>query len=369
MVGPPTWSDARTRLNCKRTGVRVNRWLARGEYVVGSDIGQMKAVLGGELGLPENYELTTVDVPQPGPGDVQIRVGVSGMGYVDALVSRGLYQVKPDVPYCPGLEFSGTVVAVGDQVKGIVVGDKVAASAFGGGLAEYAVVPASSAICIPHSFDMLAAAGFIVNYTTAWHGLLDRGQLRSGETVLVLGAAGGTGIAAIQIARMAGARVIAGASTEEKRLYALAHGAHDSIDYMRDNWRQELKGLTAGRGVDVIFDPVGGDLLEPAFRSLAWRGRYLVIGFTGGPIPSLPVNLALLKGSALIGVDYRQFGAVFEQGAAAVIRERLFSAIERGDLVLPIGTTFEFGDFQKAMALAGSRDGLGKTIVRISDSG
>jgi len=328
---------------------------------------RMRAVIGQELGPPENYELLETDVPQAGPNELLVRVTVSGMGYVDALVSRGLYQVKPPVPYCPGLEYAGTVAAVGARVQGFDVGDRVAVSSFGGGLAEYAVTPAAAAHRIPDSFNLRVAAGFIVNYTTAWHGLIDRAGLRAGEIVLVLGAAGGTGIAAVQVARMAGARVIAGASTEQKRTFTLEHGAHDCIDYTQEDWRNALKSLTNGRGVDVVFDPVGGDLLEPAFRSLAWRGRHLVIGFAGGRIPALPVNLALLKGSALIGVDYRQFASVFERDAAADVHHRLFEAVERGDLNPPQGLCFPFEHFREAMALAASRDGLGKTIVGISD--
>jgi len=325
----------------------------------------MQAVIGNSLGQPEHYTLVTVPVPTPGPRDVQIRISVSGMGYVDALVSRGLYQVKPDVPYCPGLEFAGTVTEVGDQVTGLSLGDQVAASAFGGGLAEYGVVPAKSVVKIPAAFDVRAAAGFIVNYTTAHHGLLDRAQLQPEDIVLVLGAAGGTGIAAIQIARMAGARVIAGASTQVKRDYAMQHGATDCIDYTVPDWRKNLKAMTNGHGVDVVFDPVGGDLMEPAFRSLAWRGRHLVVGFVGGPIPALPINLALLKGSALIGVDFRQFSSVYEPEPAVRVREALFDAVESGALTLPIGTSFALAEFAQAMDLAASRDGLGKTIVEI----
>lgn len=323
----------------------------------------MQAVIGGSLGGPEHYGLVNVPIPALGPEDVQIRISVSGMGYVDGLVSRGLYQVKPDVPYCPGLEFAGTVNSVGDQVTNLAIGDQVAVSAFGGGLAEYAVVPAKNAVKIPATFDVRAAAGFIVNYTTAHHGLLDRGQLQPEDIVLVLGAAGGTGIAAIQIARMAGARVIAGASTQVKRDYALQHGATDSIDYTQPDWRKTLKAMTNGHGVDVVFDPVGGDLMEPAFRSLAWRGRHLVVGFVGGPIPALPINLALLKGSALIGVDYRQFGSVYEQEQSVRVREALFEAVESGVLNPPIGTSFALAEYAAAMDLAASRDGLGKTIV------
>ena len=325
----------------------------------------MKAVVCQELGPPENYHLVDVPEPEPGPGEVQIAVRVAGMGYVDALVAAGRYQVKPPVPFCPGMEVAGTVSALGGDVDSLAIGDTVAASGFGGGLAEYAVVPAASAHRIPPQLDERAAAGFIVNYTTAWHALVDRAQLQAGETVLVLGAAGGTGIAAVQVARLAGARVIAGASSAEKRAYALAHGAHDELDYSQRDWRNALKALTGGRGVDVVFDPVGGDLLEPAFRSLAWRGRHLVIGFTAGITP-LPANLALLKGASLVGVDLRQFANVHEADAAAGMRERLFEAVRRGDLRPPAGACFPLDRFREAMNLAGRRDGLGKTVVQVA---
>lgn len=327
----------------------------------------MQAVYGSELGDSKAYELTDVDVPQPGSGSVQVQIAVSGMGYVDALVSRGLYQVKPDVPYCPGLEFAGTVTAVGEHISSVEVGDRVSASGFGGGLAEYAVVPEAAVQKIPDSLDYRAAAGFIINYVTAWHGLIDRGSLRAGETVLVLGAAGGVGIAAVQVAKLAGARVIAGASTPAKRQFAMQHGADDALDYSKADWRDDLKALTAGRGVDVVFDPVGGPLLEPAFRSLAWRGRHLVVGFTGGKIPALPVNLALLKGSALIGVDYRQFSSVYEPAESARMRAALFDAVSRGDLVPPQANAFALSEFRSAMDLAASREGIGKTVVIVND--
>jgi NADPH2:quinone reductase len=329
----------------------------------------MRAVLGQTLGPPDSYDLETVEVPRPAPGEVQIAVQVASMGYVDALVAQGRYQVKPSVPYCPGLEFAGRVSATGREVRDLKVGDAVAASAFGGGLAEYAVVPASATYRIPEQLDMRAAAGFIVNYTTAWHGFVDRARLRAGETVLVLGAAGGTGIAAVQVARFCGARVIAGASTPDKRDFAIRHGAHEAVDYTQSDWRQQLKAMTGGSGVDVVFDPVGGVLMEPAFRSLAWRGRHLVIGFTGGPIPALPINLALLKGAALVGVDYRQFGSVYEPQAAAGVRDLLFAAVARGDLLPPVGACYALDDFRAAMSLASGREGLGKTVVQVSGGG
>lgn len=326
----------------------------------------MKAVFGEELGPPENYHVREVPAPQPGSGEVQIAVETAGMGYVDALVAQGRYQVRPPTPYCPGMEMAGTVTAIGEQVRNLEVGDRVAASAFGGGLAEYAVVPAASACPIPRQLDARAAAGFIVNYSTAWHGLVDRAQIRPGETVLVLGAAGGTGVAAVQVARLAGAHVIAGASTVEKREYAQTQGAHDALDYSQPEWRKALKEMTRGRGVDVVFDPVGGELLEPAFRSMAWRGRYLVVGFAGGAIPSLPVNLALLKGAALMGVDLRQFSAVYEPTAAATVRDWLIQAVERGDLKPAVGACFPFSQYRDAMAMAAAREGFGKTVVNVS---
>ena len=325
----------------------------------------MRAVLADELGGPECYSLRDVPAPEPKAGEVQIAVHAAGMGYVDALVAAGRYQVKPPVPFCPGMELAGTISALGDGVRAFSVGDAVVASGFGGALADYAVRPAAAVHAMPPELSFTMAAGFLTNYLTAWHGLLDRGGLRAGETVLVLGAAGGTGIAAIQVARLAGARVLAGASTPEKRAYAQEYGAHDVLDYTEAEWRKTLKAMTDGRGVDVVFDPVGGDLLEPAFRSLAWRGRHLVIGFAGGPIPALPVNLALLKGAALIGVDLRQFANVFEPAAAQLGREHLFAAVQRGDLSPPVGARFPLEAFADAMRLAASREGFGKTVVTV----
>ena len=327
----------------------------------------MRAVIGEALGGPEAYAMTEVPRRAPGAGEVEVAVAVAGMGYVDALIAAGGYQVKPPPPYCPSIEFAGRISAVGEGVEGFTVGQRVAASGFGGGLAEFAVVSAHTASPIPDALDAGAAAGFITNYLTAWHGLLDRAELRAGETVLVLGAAGGVGVAAVQVARLAGARVIAGASSEAKRAFALEQGAHEALDYLEPEWRKTLKAMTGGRGVDVVFDPVGGDLLEPAFRSLAWRGRHLVIGFTGGPIPALPVNLALLKGAALMGVDLRQFSSVHEVAAANTMRAQLFAAVERGDLVPPVGARFAFEDFRDAMALALQRDGVGKTVVVVDE--
>lgn len=326
----------------------------------------MRAVVGTRLGGPEHYELTEVPRRAPGAGEAEIAIAVAGMGYVDALIAAGGYQVKPPPPYCPSLEYAGRITRLGDGVEGLEVGQRVAAAAFGGGLAEYAVLPAKAISPIPDALDAGAAAGFTTNYMTAWFALLDRAALRAGETVLVLGAAGGVGVAAVQVARLAGARVIAGASTEEKRRFAIEQGAHDAVDYTDPEWRKALKALTGGRGVDVVFDPVGGDLLEPAFRSLAWRGRHLVVGFTGGPIPALPVNLALLKGAALMGVDLRQFQSVHEADAALEMRGLLFEAVTRGDLNPPVGARYAFEDFREAMAQALTRDGLGKTVVEIS---
>lgn len=325
----------------------------------------MKAVVGEELGPSENYHLVEVPEPQPGPDEVLVAVQAAGMGYVDALVSQGKYQVKPPVPYCPGMEIAGTVAALGSEVSTLRIGDAIAASIFGGGLAEFAVAPAAAAYPIPEQLDPRAAAGFLVNYSTAWHALVDRAQVRAGETVLVLGAAGGTGIAAVQVARLAGARVIAGASSAQKRSFALTHGAHETLDYSEPGWRAVLKEMTSGRGVDVVFDPVGGDLMEPAFRSLAWRGRHLVIGFAGGPIPALPVNLALLKGASLVGVDLRQFSTVHESARAADVRAQLFDAVRRGDLRPVVGACYPLARFRDAMTMAAGRDGLGKTIVEI----
>lgn len=240
-------------------------------------------------------------------GEVCVRVAAVGLGFVDGLKIQGLYQTKDPLPFVPGMEFSGIVQATGEGVSRFQLGDRVFGLAKRGALAEEIVIPESELARVPERLSLPQAAAVPMNYLTAAFALTERAALRPGETLLVLGAAGGTGTAAIKIARMIGAHVIAAASTEEKRLLALAEGADSAIDYTDEKWREALKSLTNGRPVDVIFDAVGGDISPIAFRTLGWRGRHLVVGFAAGRIPSLQFNIALLKGASLMGVDSAQF--------------------------------------------------------------
>jgi len=323
----------------------------------------MKAVQTTDLSSIDNYALADLPVPQPGEGEVRIRVAACGVGFVDSLVALGRYQVKPPLPHVPGSEIGGLVDALGPGVTGFAMGERVLAQVRGG-FAEYAIASERAVSRIPDRMSMNQAAGFRVNYGTALHGLRDRAALEAGETMVVIGAAGGVGLAAVQIGRLLGAHVIGVASTEQKRAVVAEAGAAVTLDRVVEGWRDRLK-VVAPNGIDVVFDPVSGPLLQPAFRSLGWGGRYLVIGFAGGDIPALPVNLPLLKGAALIGVDYRQFGAVFEADAAAGQLEELLAWVAKGELDVPVGRTFPFGQYREALQYALSGDGTGKTILAV----
>lgn len=325
----------------------------------------MKIVQAPKLDAIDDYRLIEMPAPTAAAGEVLIRVHACGMGYVDALVALGRYQVKPPLPFTPGQEIGGVVEAVGEGVTTLGVGDRVMASSFGGGLAEYIAAPVPLVHRIPDTMSFAQAAGFRVNYLTALHALRDRAALQAGERLLVLGAAGGVGTAAVQIGRLMGAEVIASASTPEKRAFAQDHGARHTLDTEPEGWRGRLKTLCAGRGPDVVFDPVCGPLFELAFRSQSWRGRHLVVGFVGGPIPKLPVNLSLMKGAALVGVDVRQF-ALFEPERAAAHIGQLLSWVADGSLVPPSGRRFPLGAFAEAMEFALSGKGQGKTIIDVA---
>jgi NADPH2:quinone reductase len=321
----------------------------------------MKAIQTADLSSIDNYVPVDLPMPHPGEGEVRIKVAACGVGFVDALVALGRYQVKPPLPHVPGAEIGGVVDALGPGVTGYAIGERVLAQVRGG-FAEYAIASERAISRVPDRMSMNQAAGFRVNYGTALHGLRDRAALKAGETLVVIGAAGGVGLAAVQVGRLLGANVIGVASTEQKRAVVAGAGAQVTLDRDVDGWRDRLKAL-APNGIDVVFDPVSGPLLQPAFRSLGWGGRYLVIGFAGGAIPALPVNLPLLKGAALVGVDYRQFGAVFEAAAAARELDELLAWVAKGDLDVPVGRTFSFGKYREALEYALSGDGAGKTIL------
>lgn len=324
----------------------------------------MKAIQAGDLSSIDSYKLVDLPVPLPGPGEVRIKVAACGVGYVDGLVALGRYQVKPALPHVPGGEVAGWIDAVGAEVDGLAVGARVLAQA-SGGFAQFALARAESVHGLPERMAMAQAAGFRINYVTALHALRDRAHLKPGETLLVIGAAGGTGLAAVQIGRLLGARVIGVASTEDKRAAVLRQGADAALDRQPEGWRERLKAI-APDGIDVVFDPVSGPLLQPAFRSLRWGGRHLVIGFASGGIPALPVNLPLLKGAALVGVDYRQFAAVYEADHARQELGELLDWVGEGRLDPPVGRVFGFDQYREALTFALGGEGIGKTIFEVA---
>ena len=263
----------------------------------------MRSVVCESYGPPSMLKEVDVPTPEPGPRQVLVRVAATGIGFVDGLLIQGLYQVKPPLPFRPASEYAGVVEAVGDQCGDLAVGDRVFGSA-NGALAEYVCVDESQCHRTPEGLSDAFAAGLFINYLTAIYGLRDCGDLQPDETVLVLGAAGGVGTAAIAVARAMGARVIAGASTAAKRDLAVEAGAHAAVDYTAQDWRDELKRTLGGKPLNMVYDPVGGDLSEPALRSLSPGGRFLVVGFASGTIARVPLNLPLLKRCAIVGVDW-----------------------------------------------------------------
>ena len=301
--------------------------------------------------------------PSPGPGELLLQVEAASLNFPDLLIVQNKYQLKPALPFVPGSECAGVVQAVGAGVQ-LAVGQKVACFGSTGGFATHAVVPESLCVPLPENASMNEAAALVLTYATTHHALLDRGQLRTGETVLVLGAAGGVGTAALQISKAAGARVIAAVSSDEKAEFCRQLGADASLNYSAGpaHFRDELKRLTEGRGPDVVYDPVGADLAEPAFRSIAWRGRYLVIGFAGGPIPSLPLNLALLKGASIVGVFWGDFVRREPQHQAAVMRE-LIQWWQAGRIRPVIDRVLPMAELKSAYALMGSRAVRGKLVL------
>jgi NADPH2:quinone reductase len=300
--------------------------------------------------------------PPVSAGEVRLRVEAAALGYVDSLIVAGKYQIKPSLPYIPGGEFAGTIDAVGPEVTDYVVGDRVAAWRLGGGFAQYVVLPASDLARLPAGLSSVHAAAMLVDYQTAYYALFHRGQVRAGETVLVAGASGGVGSAAVQLAVACGAFVIAAGSTAEKRERARLLGAHAAIDPGASDLREAIRTAAPEGGVDVVVDPVGGETFEQYFRSLRKEGRHLVIGFAGGRIPALPANLALLKSASLIGVDLRQFLAAHPEDASAA-RDELFANVASGRLLAPALQTFPFDRALHAVRAAGARGKLGKVVV------
>ncbi|WP_119157159.1 NADPH:quinone oxidoreductase family protein [Caldimonas tepidiphila] len=262
----------------------------------------MQALMCHAFGPIDTLRVEDVPEPQPGPGQVLVDVQAASLNFPDALIVQGLYQVKPALPFSPGAELAGVVRAVGEGVAGVQPGDRVIASSGHGAFAQCCVVDAARLMPLPEGMDFELGASFVLTYGTSLHALKTVARLQPGETLLVLGAAGGVGLAAIEIAKAMGARVIAAASNEDKLALCRQVGADETIDYSREDLRKRVDALTDGRGADVVYDPVGGPYTEPALRATGWRGRFLVVGFAAGEIPKIPLNLALLKERAILGV-------------------------------------------------------------------
>jgi NADPH2:quinone reductase len=267
----------------------------------------MKAVLCKELGPAEKLVVEQVPSPKPAKGQVVVSVKACGVNFPDTLIIQGKYQFKPEPPFSPGGEVAGIVKELGEGVSGVAVGDRVIAFSTWGGYAEELAVDADRLISMAPGMDFVSASAFILTFGTSYHALKDRAQLQPGETLLVLGASGGVGIAAIQLGKVMGARVIAAASSDEKLAVCKANGADELINYATDDLRTRIKAITGGKGVNVIYDPVGGGYAEPALREMAWNGRFLVVGFAAGDIPKVPLNLTLLKGCSIVGVFWGSF--------------------------------------------------------------
>ncbi len=267
----------------------------------------MKAVLCKELGPPEKLVVEDVPSPRPGKGQVVVSVKAAGVNFPDTLIIQGKYQFKPEPPFSPGGEVAGVVKQLGEGVGGVKPGDRVIASSTYGGFAEEMAIEAERLVAIPEAMDYVPASAFILTYGTSYHALKDRAQLEAGETLLVLGASGGVGLAAVQLGKAMGARVIAAASSDGKLAVCKDNGADELINYGSEDLRARVKAITAGHGVDVVYDPVGGPYSEPALRDMAWNGRFLVVGFAAGEIPKVPLNLPLLKGCSIVGVFWGAF--------------------------------------------------------------
>lgn len=333
--------------------------------------GTMKAGLVREFGRP--IEITEIPIPAITPREMLVKVDTAGIIFGEMLIATGKYQVRPHLPFVPGTEFSGTVVEVGSGITSFAVGDRIAATGFVGdsridrkvvgSLAEYRAIPAENAVKVPDSVTLEQAALFRSNNETSYFGLY-KGALKAGETLLVMGASGGTGFAAVQIGKLLGARVIASCSSEQKRRIAREAGADVAIDSQAEDWREQVDRLTGGRGLDVVYDPVGGFQTERAFRALGWNGRHVVIGFAAGEIPALPANLPLLKGASLVGANLLQ-GMKFEPETVAAQRLYVMRMFGEGKLsVPPVALRFPLERAQEAYDAVASGQVAGRIVVK-----
>ena len=324
----------------------------------------MKAVLCKAFGPAETLVLEEIASPEAKKNEVLLEVHAAGVNFPDTLIIEGKYQFKPPFPFSPGGEAAGVVTAVGEKISHLNVGDRVMALTGWGSFAEEVAVPGYNVMPIPASMDFASAAAFGMTYGTSMHALKQRANLQPGETLLVLGASGGVGLAAVEIGKAMGARVIAAASSTEKLAVAKAAGADELINYSDSSLKDEIKRLTDGQGADVIYDPVGGDLFDQAIRSIAWNGRLLVVGFASGRIPELPVNLALLKGAAVVGVFWGSFAQRQPRDNAANFQQ-LFAWHAEGKLQPLVSQTFPLEQAAAAIDTLGQRKAVGKVVVQV----
>lgn len=322
----------------------------------------MRAVRVHELTGPEALRVDEVPAPRAGAGQIVIDVKACGVNFPDLLLTRGMYQFKPAPPFSPGGEAAGIVREVGPGVTSVAVGDRVAATLVYGAFAEQIVVPELAAVKLPDAVDFEVGAATLLTYATTYHALADRAALRAGETLLVLGAAGGVGIAAVELGRVMGARVIAAASTNDKLAFCREHGAHETINYRTEDLKDRLKALTGGAGVDVVYDPVGGALAEPALRGTGWQGRYLVVGFASGEIPRIPLNLVLLKGCQIVGVFWGSF-AMREPVKNRAHADQIFAWVAEGTLRPAVDAVLPFARAAEALSRLDRRHVKGKVVL------
>ncbi len=323
----------------------------------------MRAVICSKFGPPEDLKIQNLADLKPGKGQVRIAILACGVNFPDTLIIQNKYQFKPDLPFSPGGEVTGKVDALGEGVTNFKLGDQVMAMTLSGGFSEQVIVDAEALIKRPKSMDSLTAAGFTMTYGTSMHALKQRAKLKAGETLLVLGAGGGVGLAAVEIGTAMGATVIAGASSAEKLEVAKKAGAKHLINYEKENLREQLEKIVGSKGVNVVYDPVGGELFELALRSTSWKGRILVVGFASGQIPKIPSNLALLKGCSVVGVFWGAF-RLKETKLDNKNFEQLFSWYNEGKINPLISECYSLEDTPKALRRIMDRKALGKIILK-----
>lgn len=322
----------------------------------------MKAIVCTSYGMPDQLELQDVPSPRPKAGEVLIQVKTASVNFPDTLIIQGLYQFKPPVPFTPGSDVAGVVLEVGEGVKHVKKGDAVFGTTLFGAFAEQVVVPASNCFPKPPMLENGVAASFMIAYGTSYHALKDRANIQEGETLLVLGAAGGVGLSAVEMGALMGATVIAAASTDEKLELCKKYGATHTINYTKEDLKKRTKELTNGKGVDVVYDPVGGNYSEAALRAMAWKGRFLVVGFAAGDIPKIPLNLPLLKGCQVVGVFWGSFAQRFPKQNMANVMQML-QWYGTGKIKPHIDKRYALADAPKALEAIMKRKVKGKVVI------